>query len=100
MSGARPETIAAGLNITFGMALWIALFLHAALVEIYLSLTPNEKQRLRVVSYKRQRAAGFKNPGSAGLTIEKFGDAPKWEPLAEVLREYAAEELRTKGSDV
>ena len=99
-TGAGPENIGAAINISFGMALWIALFLHAALVEIYLSLTPNEKQRLRVISYKRQLAAGFQNPGSAGLTVEMFGDAPRWEPPVEVMREYEVLKAGGKGSEV
>ena len=43
-SGAGPESVGAGLNLTFGMALWLALFLHAFLVELYLSLTPAERR--------------------------------------------------------
>ena len=96
-SDAGPEGIGAGLNLTFSMALWLALFLHAFFVELYLSLTPAEAQRLRVYSYKRQREAGFKNPGSAGFTVEKWGDAPKWEPPAEVVAEYEAEKSRGSG---
>jgi hypothetical protein len=30
------------------------------------------------VSYDKQLEAGMKNPGSAGLTIERFGDADPW----------------------
>lgn len=98
VSDAGPEGVGAGLNLTFGMALWLAIFLHAFLVELYLSLTPAEAQRLRVVSYKRQREAGFKNPGSAGFTVERWGDAPRWNPPAEVLAEFEAEKGR-EGSE-
>ncbi|KAL9117444.1 MAG: hypothetical protein Q9187_006018 [Circinaria calcarea] len=97
VSNAGPEGIGAGLNLTFGMGLWLAMFLHAFFVELYLSLTPAEAQRLRIVSYKRQREAGFKNPGSAGFTVEKWGDAPRWEPPAEVVAEYEAEKRRIGG---
>lgn len=68
----------ASLRLGFGMALWMAIFLHVICVEIYLGLTPKEAQRLRLVSYRKQLAAGYKNPGSAGLVVEKFGDAEPW----------------------
>ncbi len=68
------------LELNFGMALWLALFLHTIGVEIYLSLTPTESERLRTVSYERQVEAGFKHPGSAGLTADRWGDAPAWKP--------------------
>ena len=29
-------------------------------------------------SYRRQLATGYKNPGSAGLVPERFGDADPW----------------------
>jgi uncharacterized membrane protein len=80
-SDGRPEQIGASMRMTFGMGLWLALFLHAVGVEIYLSLTPRESERLRQVSYERQLEAGAKNPGSAGLVVERFGDAEPWVPL-------------------
>ena len=43
-----------------------------------LKLTPRETERLRQVSYERQLEAGMKNPGSAGFTAERFGDANPW----------------------
>lgn len=70
----------ASLELTFGMAVWMALFMHGVGVEIYLRLTPRESERLRVVSHEKQLAAGYKNPGSAGLVVEKFGDADPWFP--------------------
>ncbi len=82
-NGQDPAQIGASLDISFGVALWISMFLHIAGVEIYLRLTPRESQRLRVVSYERQVAAGYKNPGSAGLVLEKFGDADPWVPPRE-----------------
>lgn len=45
-----------------------------------LSLTTAEHMRLRQVSYDRQKAAGFANPGMAGLTADRIGDTEKWEP--------------------
>jgi hypothetical protein len=76
--GDRREEIGASLRVGFGMALWLSIFLHGVGVEIYLSLTPREAQRLRSVSYERQMEAGMDNPGSAGLVIEKFGDSEEW----------------------
>ena len=45
-----------------------------------LHLTPRETERLRQVSYERQVKAGFKRPGRAGLTVDRFGDAEPWVP--------------------
>lgn len=70
----------ASMVLTFGMAWWIAISMHAVGVEVYLRLTAAEGERLRVVSYEKQRKAGMKNPGSAGLTADRVGDAEKWEP--------------------
>ena len=56
------------------MLMWIVLVIHLIGVEVYLRLTPSESERLRVVLYERQLEAGFKNLGSAGLTIDRFGD--------------------------
>ena len=70
----RVEQIIASLYINFGMALWMALLLHAVGVEVYLALTPRESNRLRQVSYDRQMERGFKNPGNAGLTAGRLGD--------------------------
>ncbi len=47
-------------------------------MEIYLKLTPRESERLRVVSALRQRERGYKVPGSAGLVVERWGDAEPW----------------------
>jgi hypothetical protein len=74
------ENVEAALGLSFGMALWLAIFMHLVGVEIYLGLTPTEGERLRNVSYERQLEAGFKNAGSAGLTSDRWGDAPKWQP--------------------
>ncbi|KAF7587217.1 hypothetical protein BBP40_007554 [Aspergillus hancockii] len=72
------EQTGTALNLTFGMALWLALFLHTLGVEIYLQLTPRESQRLREISYSRQLEAGFSTPGRAGLTVDRFGDSETW----------------------
>ncbi|KAL8706675.1 MAG: hypothetical protein Q9201_000309 [Fulgogasparrea decipioides] len=68
------------LGMTFGTAGWLALFLHGIGIEVYLRLTPRESERLRVVSYERQLEAGFKHPGSAGITADRWGDANAWKP--------------------
>jgi NADH:ubiquinone oxidoreductase subunit 6 (subunit J) len=70
----------AALNVVFGMALWLSMAMHAFGVEVYLHLTPREAQRLRQVSYQRQLEAGMRNPGSAGLTADRLGDAERWVP--------------------
>ncbi|EER25856.1 hypothetical protein D8B26_008174 [Coccidioides posadasii str. Silveira] len=68
----------AALDLSFGSAGWISFFLHLIGVEIYLRLTPREAERLRDVSFERQLAAGYENPGSSGLVIENWGDAKQW----------------------
>lgn len=72
--------VATALGLNFGAAGWLALTLHAVGVEIYLRLTPRESERLRAVSYQRQLEAGFSNPGSSGLTVDRWGDAEPWQP--------------------
>lgn len=75
-----PENIGTALALSFPMALWIALVMHAVGVEIYLRLTPREAERLRTVSYQRQMEAGLTPPGHAGLVKEKLGDMEMWKP--------------------
>ncbi|KAL6409033.1 hypothetical protein AUP68_07984 [Ilyonectria robusta] len=74
----RPDQKASGLNVTFGASAWLALAIHCIAVELYLRLTPAEAERLRRVSYQRQLEAGMKNPGNAGLTAQRLGDAEPW----------------------
>ncbi|PGH13515.1 hypothetical protein AJ79_03646 [Helicocarpus griseus UAMH5409] len=74
-----PARIGASFQIPASTMFVIALILHAAGVEIYLALTRGEAARLRIESYRRQLAAGYANPGSAGLVVEKFGDTDPWE---------------------
>lgn len=52
------------LEVSFGMALWIALTLHAVGVEIYLGCTTQESERLKKVSLERRLERGME-------TIEK-----------------------------
>lgn len=78
MSGADANQIGVALGMSFGMAAWLALAFHAVGVEVYLQLTPKESERLRRVSYQRQVERGFRNPGSAGLVVQRLGDAEPW----------------------
>jgi hypothetical protein len=78
-----PISIGASLQLAFGLSLWIAMVLHILGIELYLHLTPREHERLRAVSYKRQAAKGYKNPGSAGLVVQNVGDADAWVPPAQ-----------------
>jgi hypothetical protein len=76
----RPEQLGASLGLSFGTALWLALLIHLIGVELYLGLTPREGERLRRVSYQKQLEAGLNNPGSSGLTADRWGDADEWAP--------------------
>ena len=75
--------------MSFGMAMWVAIFLHLAGVEIYLALTPRESERLKQVRYERQMERGMKNPGSAGLTADRIGDAEEWTPARKTVMDEA-----------
>ena len=102
MSGGGRPSVRAALNISFGAAVWLALFIHAVGIEIYVRQTPAvslcctannsvlqirltsaEGERLREVSYQRQVEAGMKHPGRAGLTADKLGDSAVWVPEEE-----------------
>ncbi|KAK6343630.1 hypothetical protein TWF730_011221 [Orbilia blumenaviensis] len=75
----RVEEVSVGYKLGFGMAAWVCLVLHAVLAEVYLSLTSRETERLRMVSYERQKARGWANPGREGLTADKVDGVP-WVP--------------------
>ncbi len=62
-----------GLGLNFGMASWLALFMHAVGVEIFLRLMPRESERLGIVSCQRQLEAGFSHLGCSGLTVDRWG---------------------------
>ncbi|EUC28061.1 hypothetical protein COCCADRAFT_41358 [Bipolaris zeicola 26-R-13] len=90
----------AAFNAEFGMALWLSLELHAIGVEVYLHLTPREAQRLRQVSYQKQLESGMRNPGSAGLTADRLGDAHRWSPdVPEEQHSTSSAEVVTMVSD-
>ena len=66
------------------------MLLHIVGVEIYLRLTPAESERLRIVSYEKQLAAKMNHPGSAGLTVDRFGDAEAWHPPLQTVEDLSA----------
>ncbi|KAL8790665.1 MAG: hypothetical protein Q9213_000513 [Squamulea squamosa] len=76
----KPEQFGSSHIQPFGANLWICIAVHIIGVEMYLGMTPRESERLRRVSYEKQLEAGFDNPGSAGLTSDRWGDAEKWTP--------------------
>lgn len=76
---ANGATFGAALGLSFGIAGWLALTLHAVGVEIYLRVTPRKSNRLRNVSYQRQIEGKMKHPGSAGLTSDRLGNADMWQ---------------------
>ena len=82
----------AAINISFAAAGQLAFFLHVLCTEIYIALTPREADRLRRVSYQRQKEKGFKNPGSAGLVAQRIGDAEPWMPREESIEEGQAKQ--------
>ncbi|KJZ71331.1 hypothetical protein HIM_09267 [Hirsutella minnesotensis 3608] len=76
----RPDEAASAFNNSFGPSCALALFIHIFAAELYLRLTPAEAERLRRVSYQHQLEAGMKNPGNAGFTVQRLGDAEPWFP--------------------
>lgn len=111
--GGSTVELMSAMNVSFGMAGWLATSLHAIGVEIYVSflfsvslacasangeqlhLTPKESERLRQVSYQRQLEAGFRNAGHAGLVARHSS----FEPLAGV-SEAGARKPSTMSSDL
>lgn len=94
-AGQGPEAAAAMVHNLFPMAAWLAVFLHALAIEVYLWLTRAEHYRLRNVSYERQIEKGYRVRGSfkdAGLTSTRIGDAPEWWSIP--ARDYEKEKIR------
>lgn len=85
INSAFGEEQKASMVLTFGMAWWVAIAMHAVGVEVYLRLTAAEGERLRGVSCEMQKKAGLRNPGSAGLTADRLGDVGKWEVPGETV---------------
>lgn len=70
-----PQSLAeamAGLQFSFGTAGMLAFIVHAAVVEVYLGLTPAESERLRRISRERrlERGSGGGEPESGGKVAE------------------------------
>ncbi|KAF8335891.1 uncharacterized protein EI90DRAFT_271600 [Cantharellus anzutake] len=74
----------ATLRLSYALSSWLSLILHIILVEVYIHLTAAESERLRIYSYQRQLAKGYKRPGSSGFTADRLGDA-KWTPPATIM---------------
>ncbi|EFR00965.1 hypothetical protein MGYG_03967 [Nannizzia gypsea CBS 118893] len=87
LGASDPAAIGASIQLQSVLAGSVATFLHFVGIELYLRLTPREHERLRNVSYERQLAAKYKNPGNAGLVAQKLGDADPWIPSPERARE-------------
>ncbi|KAH7018201.1 uncharacterized protein B0I36DRAFT_388455 [Microdochium trichocladiopsis] len=94
-SPTNASEVGAAFNVSFGMAAWVAFAIHILGVEIYIKLTPAEHERLRQISYERQRKAGFRNPGRAGLTVDRFGDSERWVPVPKCGDDELAHPLRS-----
>ena len=70
----------AAMELTFATAGLLALIVSAIGIEVYLRLTPRESERLRLLIYERQLERGMESPWSAGLVVERIGDADAWAP--------------------
>lgn len=75
-----PIEINVALSIASGASAFVALFLHAMGVEVYLQMTPAESERLRQVSYRKQSARGPMYPARRGPAADGFQDATKLPP--------------------
>ncbi|KXJ88388.1 hypothetical protein Micbo1qcDRAFT_189882 [Microdochium bolleyi] len=64
----------AALNMSFGTATWVALIIHAVLLELYLHYTAEEDQRLKKVSHQKRLAAGLINPTEVAAVDGSNGD--------------------------
>ncbi|WYZ35978.1 hypothetical protein EsH8_X_000625 [Colletotrichum jinshuiense] len=95
INGKSVVEIGAAVGMPFGMAIWLAMAIHAIGVELYLRLTPAEAERLRNVSYKRQLEAGMNPPGRAGITADRIGDSDKWQPKEKPTQAYSLSSLST-----
>jgi uncharacterized membrane protein len=59
-------------------------------------------ERLRRISYQRQVEAGMRNPGNAGLTVQRCGDAEPWvapDSATAVEVHYAKKQQSVRGSN-
>ncbi|KAL2287533.1 hypothetical protein FJTKL_04970 [Diaporthe vaccinii] len=72
-----PIEINVAISIVSGASAFVALFLHAMGVEVYLHLTPAESERLRQASYHKQSASGQGHSPRAGSAVGHFEDSAK-----------------------
>nr|POE56488.1 hypothetical protein CFP56_33460 [Quercus suber] len=86
----NPAEIGAALGVPFGAAGWLALWLHAIGVEIYLALATKESSRLRQISYERQMQRGWKPTFYTGVMAEGVKDAEPYEPAKKVTNDTGA----------
>ncbi|KAG6364529.1 hypothetical protein INS49_006130 [Diaporthe citri] len=75
-----PIEINVAISIVSGASAFVALFLHAMGVELYLHLTSGESERLRQASYHRQSASGQRHSPRAGSDVDNFEDSAKMPP--------------------
>jgi hypothetical protein len=94
--------LGSAVRLTFAMATWAAIAVHTFGVELYvcclqlecvtiyalifmivtqLHLTPKESERLRIISYYKQQSMKLANPGSAGITSDRWGDGLPWKKV-------------------
>jgi hypothetical protein len=58
-NGKLPEERAALMNMVFGVSGWVAIVIHVLVVEVYLSYSRDEDERLRKISGMRRKVAGY-----------------------------------------
>ena len=63
LSRRLPEEKAALMNMVFGVSGWVALVIHVLFVEVYLSYSKDEDERLKKVSLMRRKVAGYEAKG-------------------------------------
>jgi hypothetical protein len=78
LTSGRPDHVAAGFNVAFGPAAWLALLLHCIAAEVYLNMTPDEGRRLRALSRERQLEASNQRSGSPSSFIDTTEKAQVW----------------------
>jgi hypothetical protein len=58
----QPEQLSAALGESFSMAVWLALAIHAAVVEVYVSETVLSNACIRSSSFVSAQAHSTRNP--------------------------------------
>lgn len=65
------------MYVSFLVHIWLILYVNTKHLQI--RMTPAEAERLRGVAYEKQLKAGLTLAGSAGLTVDVWGDGV-WSP--------------------